>query len=96
MTNTTTQRTTTIVRHSDCTVDILEGEIILAICRASTFRRKSKVRFDFDDEGVMELGRNNNRYEAAIRDMATALFFRNCKSVNVFPNMLKSVSVECR
>ena len=32
----------------------------------------------------------------AIRDMAAALAYRNCNSVNVFPNALKTVTVECR
>jgi hypothetical protein len=86
----------TIIRGHNSTADDYEGEIKLAIWEASRRRRSSKVRFDFDDEGVLECGRSTQRYAAALRDMAGALAFRNCNSVNVFPNALKTVTVQCR
>jgi hypothetical protein len=85
-----------IVRDHSSTVDDYEGEIKLAIFAASRRRRSSKVRFDFDDEGTLECGRTAFRYSTAIRDMAAALAYRNCNSVNVFPNALKTVTVDCR
>ena len=86
----------TIVRGANATVDDYEGEIKLAIWSASSRKRSSKVRFDFDDEGVVECGRSTQRYTTAISDIAAALAYRNCNSVNVFPNALKTVTVECR
>ena len=85
-----------IVRDHNSTVDDYEGEIKLAIFGASRRRRSSKIRFDFDEEGVVECGRSTQRYATAIRDIAAALAYRNCNSVNVFPNALKTVTVECR
>jgi hypothetical protein len=85
-----------IVRDHDSTADDYEGEIKLAIWSASSRKRSSKVRFDFDDEGTLECGRSTQRYATAIRDMAKALAFRDCNSINVFPNALKTVTVQCR
>jgi hypothetical protein len=86
----------TIVRDSNATVDNTECEINVAIQAASRRRQSSKVRFDFDDEGALECPRGTLRYAGAIRDMAAALVYRNCNSVNVFPNALKTVTVQCR
>jgi hypothetical protein len=85
-----------ITRDFQSSIEDYEAEIAAAIWAASARRRSSKVRFDFDDEGSFETGRKTAKYETAVHDMANSLKFGNCKSVRVFPNANKSVTVICQ
>jgi hypothetical protein len=85
-----------ITRDFTSSIEDYESEIMTAIWHASARRRSSKIRFDFDDEGSFETGRKTGKYETAVRDIAKALKWGNCRSVSVFPNANKSVSVKCQ
>lgn len=86
---------TNITRDFQSSIEDYEAKIADAIWSASAHRRSSKVCFDFDDEGRFETARKTTKYATAVHDMANALKFGYCKSVRVFPNANKSVTVKC-